>query len=126
LSSLGQGVVVVDRDVEACRTINGQHCPFSEPEVQDLLQRFPFTAGSDFATVADARVVIITIGTPLRPHLEADTTPLWNLARSIGPYLRTGDQPAFSRVAFTVQLPGQRGGRSGLLPGASGRGGDDS
>ncbi len=91
----GAHVIGVDRNPDHVALVNRGVLPFIEHGADHLLKEAldsgRFTATTDApAAVAQADIVVLTVGTPLNANLRADTTQLLAALEEIGPSLRPG------------------------------------
>lgn len=70
LEDKGLVVDVKDRRQEICDALREQKMPFHEPGFDELIARTRIVPHKD--TLPDADAYIITVGTPLRQHIETD------------------------------------------------------
>jgi UDP-N-acetyl-D-mannosaminuronic acid dehydrogenase len=107
LIAKGLNVCGVDIDPALRSKINNERVmPFREPGFDDLLAAGKLRVHPSLDAIGDANTYIITVGSPLNAHLEADVGPLLEVAKELGPRLKTGDSVIF---------------RSTLAPGLSSR-----
>ena len=89
----GIKVVGVDADPERVETVNSGVLPFIEDGAAELLPRVVtsglFRATTDSKVIAEADVVILTVGTPLSAEMRADNSQLVAALTEIGRSLRT-------------------------------------
>jgi len=94
LADRGSKVVVYDVSERAVSTVNSGKVPFSEPGAEPVLQRViaegRFTASTDPAVVANARNVIVVIGTPVDEHLNPDPSAIPKALEGCSDYFRDG------------------------------------
>jgi UDP-N-acetyl-D-mannosaminuronic acid dehydrogenase len=62
--------------------------PFKEPYYQDILEERDFIITTDYSWVREVDNIIITVGTPLKQHIETDISQIQNVIESIIPYLK--------------------------------------
>lgn len=94
-ADVGVRVLGVDRNSEHVDTVNRGILPFiehgAEPLLKEALDNGGFKATTNSAeSVAEADVVILTVGTPLNPNLRADTSQLENALAEVGSALTPG------------------------------------
>ena len=91
LAGSGQTVVSFDTDAAKVASVNAGVLPFLEPGAYDLLQRTladgSFVASADPTCIADARTVIVVIGTPVDEHLNPDPNAVVNALLECVPYM---------------------------------------
>lgn len=90
LESLGFHVVGIDKDREMLAQVQAGRMPFAEPGFQELLDRSRATFTTDLAAVARVDYVCITVGTPLRDHIETDLSNVESVLQDIAPHLHAG------------------------------------
>jgi UDP-N-acetyl-D-mannosaminuronic acid dehydrogenase len=86
----GLDVCGVDRDSELRRAINAGRMPFDEPGYDTLIASRKLQVQGDAEVVAHARAIVVTVGTPLLPHLETDLRQVRAVLEGVRPHLRTG------------------------------------
>jgi UDP-N-acetyl-D-mannosaminuronic acid dehydrogenase len=87
-------VIGIDRDVDRLESIRASRMPFDEPGTQEMLERV-IAAGrlqvSDRAEdAAEARDIVLTLGTPSFSHIEIDMRDIRSVLDSLLPVLRPG------------------------------------
>jgi UDP-N-acetyl-D-mannosaminuronic acid dehydrogenase len=96
LIATGVDVCGVDIDPRLRARINDDRVmPFHEPGFDDLLATGKLRVYGSLDLVPDANSYIITVGSPLNMHFEADVGPLVQVAEKLGPRLKTGDLVVF-------------------------------
>jgi UDP-N-acetyl-D-mannosaminuronic acid dehydrogenase len=98
LALLAKGVEVcgIDIDPRLRAKVNDERVmPFCEPGFDDLLAAGKLRICASLDAVAHANAYIITIGSPLDTHLEADAAPLIRVAEELGGRLKPGDLVVF-------------------------------
>ena len=92
IADAGHHVFGIDVNEAAIERINRGEIPFIEQGAATVLARVlannRLTMTSDLAVVADCRVVIVILGTPIDENLNPVVVPLHNLFRSLRPHLR--------------------------------------
>ena len=63
------------------------HEPGISEKIKEIVKKGFFSCSSDFSTIADSSVVIVTVGTPLSNELEADLSQVEDVANNIGKYI---------------------------------------
>ena len=91
----GVNVMGVDRNSEHVERVNSGTLPFiehgAEPLLKEALDTGNFQATTDSVRAVEAAdVVVLTVGTPLKVDLRADTSQLENALSEIGPSLTPG------------------------------------
>ena len=92
LSFMEVGLKAVGLDVhrETREAINAGRMPFKEPGYEALAAKRTFQVMDEPSVIADARSIIITVGTPLRNHIETDISQVTRVIREIAGHLRPG------------------------------------
>lgn len=87
LQEAGFEVTGIDRDVEMLRKIRARKMPFREPGFDELLERQGLSVSESFEPISRSDAVIITVGTPLREHIETDLTQVQAVLDQVIPCL---------------------------------------
>ena len=89
-AEFGYETVCVDKDTHRIKELNQSICPFYEPGIEDLLNKhlnktkLLSFSNSLTASVQDADIIFITVGTPLkRLDGDADLSFVWDVAKEI-------------------------------------------
>lgn len=93
LADSGQRVMIQDINKDAFAPINLGKMPFLDRGAEAALGRVihkTLFATTDSAVVAEARIVIVVIGTPVDEHLNPELRTLHRLSEELGPHLRAG------------------------------------
>ena len=94
LASKGLDVTLFDIDEATVETINNGELPFLEAGASPLLQRALsdglLRATTDPASMADAEIVVVVIGTPVDEHLNPDPWAVRRAIASVSEHLRDG------------------------------------
>jgi UDP-N-acetyl-D-mannosaminuronic acid dehydrogenase len=90
LVDVGIKATGVDLDPRLAEKVNGGVMPFHEPGYDDLIASGKFTVHTDPAVAAEARALVITVGTPLHTHIETDLSQVRRVLSSIVEHLRPG------------------------------------
>jgi UDP-N-acetyl-D-mannosaminuronic acid dehydrogenase len=88
LESLGFEVVGIDKDVSLIQSLAAKKMPFLEAGCQELLEKSKALFMTEMEKIREADGIVITVGTPLMPHIETDLSNVENVLRSLIPYLR--------------------------------------
>ena len=95
LAYLGHTVTCVDKDPSRIRMLQAGTCPFYEPGLQELMLqvtgRVSFSSDT-LASVPDADIIMIAVGTPPRGTGDADTTHVEDAAREVARGVVSGRQ----------------------------------
>src|SRR5262249_45186162 len=87
LAELGHNVVCVDNDLDKIATLNAGGMPIHEDYLQEVCSRHHgetlFFSSSLADAVADAKVIVIAVGTPAAPDGEVDLSYVESVAREI-------------------------------------------
>ncbi|RII07932.1 GDP-mannose 6-dehydrogenase [Streptomyces sp. YIM 130001] len=94
LADRGLDVLGVDADAELVAGLNDGHCPISEPGLPELIQRGMASGRlrvtGDYAGTAEADVVVISVGTPVRDDGSLADDQLRDVCAELSRYLRRG------------------------------------
>jgi len=86
----GLRVVGVDKDVALLAAIRAGRMPFDEPDAQTVLDRVDVSWSDLVADAADARHIVITLGTPSFSHIEIDLSDIRGVLDDLLGHLRPG------------------------------------
>lgn len=90
LADRGQRVVLYDINAAAVATVRAGRMPYREPEADAVLRRVldsTLHVTTDIATVGQARIVVLTIGTPVDEHINPHLTPVVRSLQALIPHL---------------------------------------
>ena len=95
LADKGYDVVGVDQNEALISNFSLGRCPIPEPDLQDLVAAqvaaARLTFSTDIAAIAQADVVLVTVGTPLSPDThKADLSHIKAACESMTPYVKDG------------------------------------
>jgi len=90
LETLGFQVIGIDKDLELLSKIRSKSMPFHENGCDELLEKSNLTLNNIVGSAAVADHIIITVGTPLSPHIEADLSNIRTVLRELIPVLHPG------------------------------------
>ncbi|MGD2070040.1 MAG: 3-hydroxyacyl-CoA dehydrogenase NAD-binding domain-containing protein, partial [Gemmatimonadota bacterium] len=94
LADSGASVRAVDIDEDVVRAYNAGRSPVREPGLEELIgetvRAGRLVATTDPSVVADADVVLLTVGTPLKDDGTADMSHIQAAVASIAPHVRDG------------------------------------
>lgn len=90
LRSLGHDVVGIDLDPGVRAMVAEGRMPFDEPGCEELLRAHGLPMTADYGAIRDVDDIIVTVGTPLRQHIEVDLTQVERVIDSLLPHLRLG------------------------------------
>lgn len=85
----GWQVVGLDVDAAKVEAISSGRSPLADKEIAKALKKYPITASTDPAAVAEANVVVIAVPTPVTKFNLPDLEPLVAALESILPHLRS-------------------------------------
>lgn len=90
LRSLGHEVTGIDLDPQVRAMVAEGRMPFDEPGCEELLRLHGLAMTADYAAVEEVDEIIVTVGTPLRQHIEVDLSQVERVVDSLLPHLRIG------------------------------------
>ncbi len=92
LSFAGAGLSVlgVDNDPEVLAALRERRMPFKEPGTEELLARAEMTLSHRAADGAQARAIVLTLGTPSFSHIEIDMSDIRAVLDDLLPLLQEG------------------------------------
>jgi len=86
----GFNVCGIDQDENTRNIINGGEMPFLEPGYDQLIKSKKLKVYDNFEIIKNCKAILITVGTPLRPHIETDISYIESALESISPYIQKG------------------------------------
>ncbi len=86
----GRRVIGVDRNAELLAAVRAGRMPFEEPAAQEILDRTTVDWTDEVRRAADARNIVITLGTPSFSHIEIDLRDIRGVLDDLLPHLREG------------------------------------
>src|SRR4051795_6318271 len=86
----GLSVLGVDKDPERLAALRERRMPFKEPGTDEILARVELALSSHAADAAQARAIVLTIGTPALSHIEIDMGDIRSVLDDLLPLLREG------------------------------------
>jgi UDP-N-acetyl-D-mannosaminuronic acid dehydrogenase len=86
----GVSATGLDVDAELVAKVNAGIMPFAEPGYDELIKSGQFRVHLNPKVVSHAQALVITVGTPLLPHIETDLSQVQKVLQQIKPYLRAG------------------------------------
>src|SRR4051794_12965263 len=86
----GLKVLGVDNDPERLATIESGRMPFKEPGTDELLVRSPIALSDRASDAAQARSIVLTLGTPSLSHIEIDMGDIRSVLDDLLPLLHEG------------------------------------
>jgi UDP-N-acetyl-D-mannosaminuronic acid dehydrogenase len=86
----GLSVLGVDNDPEVLAALREQRMPFKEPGTEELLARADLTLSHRAADGAQARAIVLTLGTPSFSHIEIDMGDIRAVLDDLLPLLQEG------------------------------------
>lgn len=94
LAESGCAVHAIEKNPHIVALLNRGSSPVKEPGLEELVAEVVssgrLAASADYANVADADVILITVGTPLGEDGSADTAHIGAAVEAIAPYVRDG------------------------------------
>lgn len=90
LESLGMKVTGIDRDVPMLELLRKKKMPFHEEGCDELLRSSEITFTDSILEAREADYIVITVGTPLYNHIEADLGSVRAVCRDLVSVLRPG------------------------------------
>jgi UDP-N-acetyl-D-mannosaminuronic acid dehydrogenase len=91
LTECGFEVVGVDRDEHIRRKINEERrMPFHEPGFEEVVARGPVTIMETIMEAPGCDYYVVTVGTPLMPHIEADLSAVTSVIGDLCRILESG------------------------------------
>ena len=86
----GQRVIGVDKNAELLAAVRAGRMPFEEPAAQEILDRSTVDWTDELRRAADARHIVITLGTPSFSHIEIDLRDIRGVLDDLLADLREG------------------------------------
>lgn len=86
----GLSVLGVDSDADRLGAIDQRRMPFKEPGTDELIARVELDTSSRAADAAEARAIVLTLGTPALSHIEIDIRDIRTVLDDLLPHLREG------------------------------------
>ncbi|MBE2317401.1 nucleotide sugar dehydrogenase [Solirubrobacter sp. CPCC 204708] len=83
----GLSVLGVDTDQNRLQAIRERRMPFKEPGTDELIARVQLDATSHAAEAAQARAIVLTLGTPAMSHIEIDIRDIRTVLDDLLPHL---------------------------------------
>ena len=84
----GLSVLGVDTDQDRLQAIRERRMPFKEPGTDELIARVNLDSTSRAADAAQARAIVLTLGTPAMSHIEIDIRDIRTVLDDLLPHLR--------------------------------------
>jgi len=81
-------VIGFDIDKDLVELVNNNKVPFKETGYEKIIKKVRFKAYEDISKIKDAENIIITVGTPLSPHIETDLSQIFRVLDSIKPNIK--------------------------------------
>jgi nucleotide sugar dehydrogenase len=97
LAERGYDVTGIDVSERTVSRFNAKTPVVTEPGLREIVERYTpsrLRATTDFAEIAKADFVVVTVGTPIDEQYRAQTTYVVEAARSVARYLRKGQAVA--------------------------------
>src|SRR5215207_9848968 len=86
----GMSVLGVDNDPDVLAALRERRMPFKEPGTDELLARCELALSHRAADGAQARAIVLTLGTPSFSHIEIDMGDIRSVLDDLLPVLREG------------------------------------
>jgi UDP-N-acetyl-D-mannosaminuronic acid dehydrogenase len=86
----GLSVLGVDSDQNRLQAIRERRMPFKEPGTDELIARVGLDVTSRAAEAAQARAIVLTLGTPAMSHIEIDIRDIRTVLDDLLPHLSEG------------------------------------
>ena len=86
----GLSVLGVERDADRLAALRARRMPFKEPGVDALLERNEMELSPRASDAAEARAVVLTLGTPSFSHIEIDMGDIRSVLDDLLPLLSEG------------------------------------
>ena len=83
LAKEGFKVVGIEKNSNLVENIKKRVFPFKEPGFQELIKDLEFEITSDESTLGKCENIIITVGTPIYPHLEINLEGISRVIQNI-------------------------------------------
>ena len=103
-ATMGSSVVLYDLDPAAVDLVNSSVMPFLERDAEEALNSVraseALVATTDMASIADAKNVIVVVGTPVDEHLNPDPKAVTDAVSVLGPHLRDGQLIVLRSTVF--------------------------
>jgi UDP-N-acetyl-D-mannosaminuronic acid dehydrogenase len=103
-ASRGLDVTLFDIDDATVEAINGGELPFREPGAAAVLERVradgSLRATTDPASIAEADIVVVVVGTPIDEHLNPDPWEVRRAIADISDHLRNGQLLVLRSTVF--------------------------
>jgi len=87
----GRSVVIYDINEKAMEYVSSKRMPFMENGAEDVLKKVfgkNLFISRTLETLSEAEYIVITIGTPVDEHANPKFTTMFNLVKSILPYIK--------------------------------------
>jgi UDP-N-acetyl-D-mannosaminuronic acid dehydrogenase len=84
----GLSVLGVDNDADVLTALRERRMPFKEPDTDELLARVDLTLSQRAADGAQARSIVLTLGTPSFSHIEIDMGDIRSVLDDLLPLLQ--------------------------------------
>ena len=90
LAKEGFKVVGIEKNTNLVENIKKRIFPFKEPGFQELIKDLEFEITADESTLGKCENIIITVGTPIYPHLEINLEGISRVIQNILMYSKKG------------------------------------
>ena len=92
LSLLKKGLRVngIEKDENIINCVTTKKMPFNEAGYQEILNQYNFSLNTDTSKISDSEYLVITVGTPLRKHIEIELDYIKKVIDQLSPSIRKG------------------------------------
>jgi UDP-N-acetyl-D-mannosaminuronic acid dehydrogenase len=91
LVDAGADVIGIEINADIRKSVNEERrMPFLEPGFEDILQSGKLTLREKLGDVSDVDYFIVTVGTPLRHHIETDLSAITRVVSDLASLIRPG------------------------------------
>ena len=88
--SKGLKVNAVDTDENIIQCVKAREMPFNEPGYQSILAEHAICIDRDYSKIEGSAYVIVTVGTPLRKHVEIELSHITEVINQLAPHIKKG------------------------------------
>jgi UDP-N-acetyl-D-mannosaminuronic acid dehydrogenase len=89
-ANAGLSVLGVDKDPGRLAAVRSKRMPFKEPGTDELLARVRLDISGRASDAAASDAIVLTLGTPMLPHIEMDLGEIRSVLDDLLPLLRAG------------------------------------
>ena len=86
----GLRVLGIDKDAERLEAVRARRMPFKEPGTDELLARVTLDVSARASDAASSNAIVLTLGTPMLPHIEMDLGDIRSVLDDLLPLVRAG------------------------------------